>query len=399
MIPRHRPPFGAGRVLAAALGAGGERGGLPALEAAWAGAGRVPHAVWVPSARAALFWALAEALAPGAAVVCPAYTCVVVHEAVIRAGRDLRLVDTRPDLFLPDESAMGHPAGGHAVIVSELYGHPADLERLARAPGPAPRLRVIDMAMSIPSAGLLERLRGNDVALVSFGPCKCLYAGWGAMAFTRDDALASALRRERDAALSRPTWRLALGRAAYLFTRTLAHHRLLYGRLRQRMEPSSLGESVRGAEVTAFPAAWRDDRDRSDEWRLPSTGVDRALIRHNLARTAAYVERRTALAERYRRNLRGAAGLVLPPESPWPLSHFTVRVAAGERARIRSALLSAGIDLGMVFGYPGHLAPRDYPNAARIASEILNLPINADLAPAEADRISEHLRRAVAAPA
>ena len=66
------------------------------------------------------------------------------------------------------------------------------------------------------------------------------------------------------------------------------------------------------------------------------------------------------------------------------------------RRPIRENLWKAGIDVGALYGFPSYLAKTDYPNSERIASEILNLPLDASLSVEDVDRISECVAHAVA---
>src|SRR6185369_10185549 len=89
----------------------------------------------------------------------------------------------------------------HALVLSEPYGHAYDLEALDRASAVKPKIRIVDSALAVPHRALFARLRGNDFAVVSFGSGKTVYAGWGAMGFTRDAALAKEVRKIRDGML------------------------------------------------------------------------------------------------------------------------------------------------------------------------------------------------------
>lgn len=395
MIPRHRPAFGLAGLARAMLRRPRR---IEAIEEAYASACGVDAAVWVPSVRAGIGWALKEVLRPGAPVLCPVLTCMVVHEGVVRSGGSLRLVDTRPDEFLADEAALAVPGPeGYAVVLPELYGHPYDLARLSRQAAAPPRLRVVDAAMSLPVPGPFGRLTGNDVALISFGLGKSMYAGWGGIGLTRDSALAVALRGRRDAALHPAGPRLAARRAVTVLARTVAHNRFIYGPMRKLRLRTFRGQAYPVSQTTGFPRKWVDEQNCDPEWFLPSTWVDRALMVHNLLRTEAYAARRRLLAERYRQRLAGAEGVALPPPCAFPLSHFTVCVAAPARRGIREGLWQKGIDAAMLYEFPTYASKAKFPNALKVAQRLLNLPLNVTMTLRDVDCVCETLLRCLKA--
>ena len=86
MIPLHRPGFGLGTVLASLLSEKGSRS-LRRLEDAYTEASGGVWAVWLPSARAGIGWALRASLDSPAKVIGPSFSCTVVHEAMVALGR------------------------------------------------------------------------------------------------------------------------------------------------------------------------------------------------------------------------------------------------------------------------------------------------------------------------
>lgn len=395
MIPRHRPPFGIQAVVRSMLSRT-KGSSLEQIESAYAQAAGLPHAVLLPSARAGIYWALKVAIAPGTPVICPAYTCRVVHEAIVRSGAQMRLVDTKETEFLMDDTALSAAQSGkHATVLPETYGYTYDLSAIGSKNQGNQLARIVDMAMSVPNSRLFERLQHTDFAVVSFGIGKCMYAGWGGMGLTRDAKLADEVRRLRDSRLTRGDALLLIKRSVETLLRTVAHERVIYGVSRRTKETKKPG-SHRKSRPAGFPSHWVGETDLSPEWIYPSTYVDRGLALYNLKHADDYYHGRIALAARYDDNLRGVAGILRPGVSPFPLSHYTIRVNSSARRAIRESLWKSGIDVGALYGFPSYLAKTDYPNSERIASEILNLPLDASLSAEDVDRISECVAHAVA---
>src|SRR5437588_7753981 len=193
MIPLHRPPFGLGTAMVSSL-TNGKSKSIEALEQAYAQVAGCPYAVWLPSARAGICWALRVSIGERTKIVGPAFTCSVVHEAMARSGGAMELIDAAAEGFLMQPEALADSRSGtHALVFCETYGHCYERTQLEGEGSAAATVRIIDMAMSVPQRMLFERFRGNDFAVISFGAAKSMYAGWGAMGFTRDEGLAGAV--------------------------------------------------------------------------------------------------------------------------------------------------------------------------------------------------------------
>jgi dTDP-4-amino-4,6-dideoxygalactose transaminase len=408
MIPLHRPAFGLGTVIVSAL-TNGPNCSVQALEEAYAAATGCAWAVWLPSARAGICWALRASITPGARVLTPAFTCAVVHEAVVRSGGSIHLADPAPDDFLLDPQAIvAAQAEDEAVVLSEPYGHAYDLTKSVPDMPPAPALRIVDMAMSLPHPALFQRLQPSDFAVISFGTGKSMYAGWGAVGFTSDRQLAEEVRKIRDAALAQSGWGLAGRRFTMISLRTAAHYPWVYSLARKlRDQGRLLLSSARWAgspeptparteaAATALPNGWSAASTAGPEWSLPSTHLDRRLALWNLEQTAAAHQTRLALARRYHQNLEGARGLARPKPSPYALSHYTVRLDASMRDGVKGRLCQAGIYTISLWTFPEHLDRREFPNAFRLSSEVLNLPLSPWMSADQVDQVCGILLRCI----
>lgn len=380
MIPRHRPPFNSWHMMLAMFNSlNGIR--LEEVEKRLSDFFEIPYALLLPSARAGISWALRTSITPGTSVVCTAYTCKSVHEAIIRAGGSPYLIDTSKNSFLMDlELLRRAQTGDYALVLCELYGCSYDFPQTAITPQTAPRITIVDMAMTVPHAGLISRLQKNDVGVVSFGIGKCMYSGWGGMCFTHDSSIAKAIKGLRKSSVAPGGSFLYLKRCFSILLRIMAHNRLVYGSLRK----------IRGPEQEIDTSRfWSDPKTLSREWFLPSSRIDRALIFYNAKKSGWYVDTRISLAKRYRKNLAGVAELILPPVSHAPLSHFTIQVDTRIRPMLREYLWKHGIDTGILFSLPPYLSRAEYPHACMVASQVLNLPLYPSLCSFDVDWICE----------
>jgi dTDP-4-amino-4,6-dideoxygalactose transaminase len=408
MIPLHRSAFGLETVIESSLPVGGNKS-LQQLEEAYARATGCAGTVWLPSARAGICWALRASLDPSAKVIGPAFTCTVVHEAMVRSGRTVRLIDAGDDFLMDDPALLSSLDGNYGLVLSEVYGHPYDLAHLEPQAARSPMVRIVDMAMSVPYPTLFQRLGARDFGVISFGNgSKSMFGGWGAIGFAPNALLAREVRKLRDSVLGRGGFGLLAKRSSKMFLRTAAHYPAAYSlawKLWYESRPAlSLarrlwhrGQASTPAEPPApgFPAAWRDDRSLAPEWSLPSTRLDRGLAFWNLERADRFHEARLALARRYWDNLAGAKGILCPKESPHALSHFTVRLAAELRNPVKQRLLQSGIYTISLWTFPQHLDRREFPNTFRLSSEVVNLPLAPWMSMNLVDRVCEQLIQCV----
>lgn len=160
--------------------------------AAWVGV-EVPG-VAVASGSAAIALSL-RALGCGAGddILTPSYVCRDVLAAVVSCGATPVLCDAGPDWIMTAESiAPRLTPRSRAIIAPHLYGIFADVASMRPFGLPI----VEDAAQAVD--GQARRPLKGDIGIFSFHPTKCLTAGEGGMAVTRDAELADRMRGLRD---------------------------------------------------------------------------------------------------------------------------------------------------------------------------------------------------------
>jgi dTDP-4-amino-4,6-dideoxygalactose transaminase len=197
LIGRHQLPVSStitARALMRALGAAaGERA---ALESELRQAFGASRAVLVDSGTSALAMALRLATPVGGVVALPAYACVDIGAAAIYARLRVRLYDVDPVTLSADLDSVSRvlAAGADTIVVSHLYGYPADVPAvtaLAAAHGVA----VIEDA----AQGAWGSLRGTrlgafgPLAVLSFGRGKGMTGGGGGALLATGEQMFDAL--------------------------------------------------------------------------------------------------------------------------------------------------------------------------------------------------------------
>jgi dTDP-4-amino-4,6-dideoxygalactose transaminase len=397
MIPKHRPPFGILTVIRSIFSNPYENS-IEKLENIYAKTCGVNQAIWLPSARAGICWALKAVIKKGDNVVGPAYTCYSVHEAMFRSGGKVHLVDTEKNgLLMDDVSLKANQVRSYTLVLSEICGYNYDFSKIRKDVITDPKICIIDMAQAVPIPKLFKRIKNNDFAVISFGAGKPMYSGWGGMGFTNDLLLANKVRKIRDSYLIKSNLFTFIKRALYVICRTLGKGRVVYlfyakimciGKCIYQMKKTKKDIFT---PIKSLYSVWRHKK-LSKKWFLSSTSIDRYLILYNLRNVNKYSEHRMALASCYYNNLKGTAGLIVPKPSLNAMHSYTIRINSAVRKTFCKYLWKEGIDVDMLWVGSYHYIDRDkYPNTSRIKSEILNLPLDLNLDSNDIYKISKKI--------
>ena len=383
MIPRHRPPFGLASLAKATVGSCLDRQTIDDLEQVYAQWLKVEHAVWIPSARYGIARAIQQNLAADGTVHCPAFNCGAVFHAAQESGRAIEFVDCADNSFLMDTAQR--PSPNSAVILSEMFGRRFSKPELSRPLANLAAMRIFDMAMSIPNAADMQRMREQDISVLSFGLGKSLYAGWGGMATTHSHLIANSLREQRDLDLQSPGLKSRITCHTKIWARTAAHLPSIYGPLRRSRKTA-----------TEFPES-TNFCTTSPEWCRNATSLNLRLAFDNLATADQWADQRRSLCESYHLGLNKLAGSIHFADAPTePLSHFAIRVPGDSRETIKRHLWNMGIDTGTLFPFPNHLCqPTSCPNANAASAEVLNLPLSNQLTESKVNQICKAVANSI----
>jgi perosamine synthetase len=317
------------------------------------------HAIAVNSGTSALIAGLmSNDIGPGDEVITSPFTFVATLNAALHAGATVRFVDVGDDFIIdPVQVAAAIGPRTRAVMPVHLYGCPAAMEPLATAVAGKNIVLVEDAAQALGAQVGGRPVGSFGTGCFSFYATKNVTTGEGGAVTTDDDAVAEAVRMLRDQGQ----------RACY------------------------------GYGLPGF--------------NLRMTELQAALGVAQMARLPDIVEARRRNARLLTEGLSGIEGLLLPVEPPgrWHVYHqYTVRVTpAARRTRdeLRWLLEANEIGCGVyyprpVFDYPcfrddPRIARSPTPMAARLAAEVLSLPVHPKLTAADLDRVIATLRLAL----
>jgi dTDP-4-amino-4,6-dideoxygalactose transaminase len=318
------------------------------------------HAIAVNNGTSALIAALmGNDVGPGDEVITSPFTFVATINAVLHAGASARFVDVGDDFTLdPDLLTEAIRPRTRAVMPVHLYGCPAAMHRIEAAVAGTGIVVVEDAAQAL-GAHLGGRPAGSfGTGCFSFYATKNVTTGEGGAVTTDDDEVAETIRLLRDQ-----------GQRAW------------YGY-------GAPGFNLRMTELQA------------------------ALGVAQMARLADIVEARRRNAGLLTEGLAGIEGLLLPvePTGRFHVYHqYTVRVTpAARRTRngLRELLGAQGIGCGVYYPRPvfdydcfrddPRVIQSPAPNAARLATEVLSLPVHPKLTTADLEKVIEVVHRALA---
>ena len=315
--------------------------------AAWCGA---EAACGVANGTDALTLALkAYGVGPGDEVVTVANTFIATGEAILLNGARPVFVDVEESSFTMDPGLLEAVITPRTrlILPVHLYGHPADMERIA-AVAARQSLPVLEDAAQAHGAELGGRRAGalGHAACFSFYPGKNLGA-WGdaGMVVSNDTEFVYRVRQ-------------------------IANH---------------------GGGANKYDNVVPGTNSRLDT-------LQAAVLRAKLPHLDGWNAERAEAARRYTEALAGLPGLTLPRERPgarsaWHL--YTVRTR--DRDGLRAHLASRQIATAVHYPRPIHLQPAmaaaggrpgDLPVSERLSSEVLSLPLYPEITSEQIARVS-----------
>jgi dTDP-4-amino-4,6-dideoxygalactose transaminase len=321
------------------------------LESDFAARHDVAHAIAVNNGTTALVAALqALDLGPGDEVVTSPFSFVATLNAIIESGATARFADLGEDFCLDPKSAEVVVGERTKVLLPvHLYGLPADMDQMGEL-ARAHELAVVEDAAQAHGARVGGKSVGSfGIGCFSFYATKNIMCGEGGMITTDDPVVADRIRLLRNQGM----------RSRYVYE--IAGH----------------------------------------NYRM--TDLQAAIAIPQLRRLDAVNDARRANAAFLSEHLAGITGLVTPtvPDGREHVFHqYTVRVTADaslDRATFVDELARHGVTSGIYYPklmhdydcYREHpqVIVDDTPLAARLAREVVSLPVHPKLTNSDLDRI------------
>ena len=338
-------------------------------------------ALLTDSGTSALILAIRSIVPAGGTVAYPGYSCIDITAAAVAARVRVRLYDLDPATLSPDLESLEQclKRGVDAIVVSHLYGYPADVSTV-RDIGARHCIPVIEDSAQAAGGKLGGvRLGGiGEISILSFGRGKGATTGAGGAVLVRTPALVEWVREARHQLGSARRGGKEVGALA---AQLLLSHPLLY-RLPASVPALKLGEMV-----------YRSPKRPA---RMPASST--AMLTSVLRRDDSEIETRRARANDLVSRVK-ASGRIVPIRP----------IAGGDPGFLRFAVtdttghISPNPALGIMRGYPltleQHQQLQPFLESGETAGKgskllrdrLLTLPTHSRVAPRDHARLCEWL--------
>lgn len=360
MIPISKPLIGEKEksnvlsVLESGMLAQGPR--VKELEQAFAKLCGATHAVAVNSGTAAIHAALyAAGIGPGDEVITTPFTFVATANPILMQGATVVFCDIKEDTLNIDPEKVREKITSKtkAIIAVDLYGHPADYNKL-RSIADKHHLIIIEDACQAVNAEYYGKKAGSlaDIAVFSFYATKNIMCGEGGMITTNNEKFAMRAGRFRH------------------HCRDSAHYDYV-----------DLGYNYRMTDIAA------------------------AIALAQLERLNEFTEKRISNAKTFNEAFKSVGGIVTPvvmPNVKHVFHQYTIRVSASKRDGLKKYLFDHEVDSAVFYPKPLHLYPHfarlgykqgDFPVAELASKEVLSLPVHPALAESDIQSVIKTVKR------
>ncbi|TXC81529.1 DegT/DnrJ/EryC1/StrS family aminotransferase [Luteibaculum oceani] len=318
-------------------------------------------------------------------IVCPAYTCVVVQNAIVLSGNIPVFVDSEapgkgfnmdPDLL---RKAIGPKT--RAVVVTHLFGYPMDVKRVQRIVEDAEnkyghKIYVIQDAAHSYGARILGGdlvTSYGDAAIFGSNISKIITSVFGGMVTTNQEETAEALRKYQKEHFKKNHFK-GLKRFLYMSATAISFHPVVYGLVNWLERKGFLDRFVKYYDEGKiyFPSDW-DQLPCSLEARVGHSQLSRYydIIDSRVNNSKAWMLE-LAADERFR---------FLPQLEGVTFSHCVALVE--DRDAIVEEYRNYGFQLGILIeysvpefqSYRKYRIGQDFPNAKYYSEHCINFPI------------------------
>ncbi|MBI2577115.1 DegT/DnrJ/EryC1/StrS family aminotransferase [Candidatus Woesearchaeota archaeon] len=391
MIPKLKPCFNHRELLASFRFA---HQAIPEFEENFAIAANARYALAFPYGRSCLY-AFLKALDLKGEVIMPAYSCVVVANAIAMAGNVPAFADCDKGSFLMDLEKAGQKVTKQtkAIVPTSLFGYPVNIGQIKEFQEKGIYV-MQDNALAYRAEWKGKPVAGaGDAALYSMGIGKQLSTITGGMLTTDNEDIYEKVRQFRDRAFFNYT----LG--------TVKKYLYFYAQFAALSNP---GYSLtywlwKNNIIRPFTQYFKPDTiDLPKDFDSFYSSFQANLGLEQLKKLPEIIEKRKAIAAFYHRQLQGLKNISLPPhEDGATYSHFVPRVK--NRPFFIEAMAKRGIHVGHHFEYVipklNPFAERfpssckgPFPSASASAEQVVNIPNFPSLTKSQQHYIVEQVR-------
>lgn len=381
MIPRFKPNYSRKEWLAPLKV--WEQNAVPQYETQFAQTFENQHGVMFSHGRSGLYALIKIWQLENAEVVCPAYTCVVVADAIVLAGSIPVFVDCAQDhcnMSLPGiEAAITEKT--RAIVATHLFGYPMDVVTLndivkAAETKYGHKIYVIQDCAHSYGARWQSKLvtRYGDAAIFGCNISKIINSIFGGMVTTNCRITAQKLYDWRDQNCQNRCLIKSFKRAAYLYASSIAFNETIYGIVNYMDNKGWLDKFTRyyAEGSICFPSDWNHN----------PVAVEARVGLVQLQKYNDIVANRQQRARQIQKSLAELNEIqFFPSIEGSTYSHLVARVP--DRQHWSNQAKRLGVQLGILIEYsvPEMLAYQkykrgEYPVAEQYSKHCINFPLH-----------------------
>lgn len=383
MIARHRTEIKTSQIIKALLN--NFKNNKNSFEKALQKYFNVKKVLLTPSGRSGIYFVL-KALNKQIAYL-PAFTCWVVPEAAMQAGKKIRYIDIDLNTFNMNIEQLDQNIRNNSIIIAtHQFGIPCEIDKIKELAINHNCFLLEDCAGAFGSEYKGQKAGTfGDVAVVSFEQTKTLACGQGgAILFNNLNYYEKIVDIYKQNIYKKIDWK----NVCYVSIYNLATSSLLYKYI-------TLPYLLKKNGLTTGKKF--SDNNRTGLYTIDFDSFKAGLGLQNLKRIENLINKRKSIVNIYLQELENLNGISLPqnPEDNfWSPIRFPIRITAGSKYDFYWKCKQKGLDLGFSFSYScAEESERDQVRNSFIAAEqILNLPMYSRLSTEEVYRIIEIIK-------
>lgn len=345
------------------------------------------------------FYAILKALGigPGDEVILPAFTCVVVPNAIRMAGGRPVYVDITTGSFNLDPRQVERMISPRTkiILLQHTFGIPAPTAEVLDLADRYQLHLVEDCAHALGSFNNGQHVGlSGKAAFFSSQWSKPVITGLGGVAVTRDEGLARRLAEIKTQFQLPPLGVRGKLLVQYLLYASFFRPQLFWLSQALIRVLSRLGLFV----GSSSSAELNGDLPHDHEWVMPA--YQHRIGQKQIGAVQSSIARRKALTKLYESRLAAAGWQIAPNQSEITLVRYPVKVANKEE--LLGSASNRGIELGSWFETPLHPVPLDrhaafqfevgrYPQAELAARQTINFPLHARVSDGYARKVVEYV--------
>ena len=348
MIPRFKPQYNWREGIAAVTPKNGQ---VARFEEAFAQKFGCAEAVMFAHGRSGLYALLKLWQLSNVEVICPAYTCVVVPNAIVLSGNFPVFIDCAENSFNMDLELVRDAITSktRVIIATHLFGYAMDVEAIDEIARDAEcrfghRVYVVQDCAHSFGAKWNERLVSSygDAALFGLNISKIINSIFGGMVTTRNRQLATDLKQWRSSNCRDAGWGRILRRWVYFLAVNVAFKKWIY---------STVNWLDRHHFLDSFTKYYDEGViDFPDDWDQLPCDLEARVGLVQLSKYDSLIERRRENARRILKELGHENGITFPEFDPTATySHIVAQVE--DREAWIERFFRRDIQLGTVIDY------------------------------------------------